>query len=100
MKSSDGQIQFLTLGYEDCPAGEKPARFGFQCPYGRGWCSGLLITGADLGTGIFADRARSGKAPMWDWDGNVEAPTFSPSINCLEGSGCGWHGYIVGGKVV
>jgi hypothetical protein len=36
----------------------------------------------------------------WDWDGNEEAPTLTPSINCNGGpSSCGWHGFIQQGKV-
>jgi hypothetical protein len=31
----------------------------------------------------------------WQWDGNEEAPTLSPSINCV--GGCGWHGWIQNG---
>lgn len=36
----------------------------------------------------------------WTWDGNANAPTLSPSINCIaEKDGkptgaCGWHGFI------
>lgn len=35
------------------------------------------------------------------WDGNWEAPTFDPSIDCSRGGAVpgGWHGYIVEGKV-
>lgn len=35
------------------------------------------------------------------WDGNREAPTFSPSIDCTNGGKrpeC-WHGYIRAGRV-
>lgn len=39
-------------------------------------------------------------APTWDWDGNAEAPTLTPSINCNGTGGCGWHGYIRQGKLV
>lgn len=34
---------------------------------------------------------------MWHWDGNVEKPTISPSIDCK--GGCGRHFSIVGGEV-
>jgi hypothetical protein len=40
---------------------------------------------------------------VWGWDGNAEAPTLMPSINCVaekDGKptgGCGWHGFIRGG---
>jgi hypothetical protein len=33
---------------------------------------------------------------VWEWDGNVESPTLSPSIHCGPNShpGCGWHGFV------
>lgn len=38
--------------------------------------------------------------PKNGWDGNREAPTFSPSIDCsCGGRRPGWHGYIRQGKV-
>lgn len=33
----------------------------------------------------------------WQWDGNYEAPTISPSIDCK--GGCGRHFTITGGIV-
>ena len=33
----------------------------------------------------------------WNWDGNTDAPTLTPSVNCV--GGCGWHGYIRAGKI-
>lgn len=35
---------------------------------------------------------------QWDWDGNREAPTLSPSI--LRSRTCGWHGYLRAGVLV
>ena len=35
---------------------------------------------------------------QWDWDGNLEAPTLSPSLQEL--GGCRWHGYMRGGSWV
>ncbi len=35
---------------------------------------------------------------MWHWDGNVEQPTISPSIDCK--GGCGRHFSIISGRVV
>lgn len=111
MKSSDGRFEFLDLGYKHVPDGsprEAVARFGFNCPRGkgdddgRGMCSGLLIVGAELGSGQKVTRGTDGAgsgspsgAAMWDWDGVVETPTFGPSINC---SRCGWHGHIIAGQ--
>ncbi len=79
-------------------AGEVPpataARFGFKCPKGRGRCSGLLIAGR---TNLKRDgQGKNGGHAMWDFDGNVSAPTFHPSVNC---GGC-WHGFIQRGRCV
>lgn len=35
---------------------------------------------------------------VWAWDGNVEAPTLTPSVNCL--GGCGWHGHVTNGECI
>lgn len=32
----------------------------------------------------------------WQWDGNREAPTITPSVNCEKI--CGWHGFIEAGQ--
>ena len=32
----------------------------------------------------------------WQWDGNREAPTITPSVNCEKV--CGWHGWIRNGQ--
>ncbi len=32
----------------------------------------------------------------WNWDGNIQAPTIKPSIDCKQ---CGWHGFITKGVV-
>jgi hypothetical protein len=40
----------------------------------------------------------------WNWDGNVDAPTLTPSIlhtKRVDGvypDGCGWHGYLTAGE--
>lgn len=40
---------------------------------------------------------------VWGWDGNLEQPILTPSINCLSerdgkpAGGCGWHGHIEAG---
>jgi len=33
--------------------------------------------------------------PAWNWDGNREAPTLTPSINVIGV----WHGYLRAGKL-
>jgi hypothetical protein len=79
------KFEFLTLDYEPCPDGEMPARFGFECPKrSDGFiCSGLLIRG----------QGHDIPNKTWTWDGNRDAPTFIPSINCTHCS----HGYITAG---
>lgn len=34
--------------------------------------------------------------PRWDWDGNCEQPTLTPSV--LFRGGCEWHGYLTKGE--
>lgn len=98
---AEKRFSFYRENYSECPLDEKPVRFGFKCPRGRGWCYGLLIAGATL-SGGYVIKHQEGR-PCWDWDQNREAPTFSPSINCLSHNpsnpsekyaGCGWHGHI------
>lgn len=90
---SDAQVKFYDESYEhETP--DRAARFGFRCPKTGRDCSGLLIAGR---TDLKRDgQGKNGGHPMWDWDGNAEAPTFSPSINC----GSCWHGYIRNGRCV
>lgn len=106
---SDAKVEFQTLDYEPCNGGEKPARFAFRCVgHNRGrhprlepvMCDGLLIAEGphSVAHGIKRDPQGNGGRPQWNWDGNREAPTFSPSINCA--SHCGWHGYIRNGRCV
>lgn len=69
----------------------------FGCPNGRGFCS----------MPIAPSPANCNKA-VWSWDGNVDAPTLSPSIHCVgldengnikPGVGCGWHGFLSQGVI-
>lgn len=83
MQSADGRFRFSVDG-DPVPAGAKPTTFDFWCPRGRRWCAGLLIRSPTQP----GEAAR--RPPSWIWDGNVDAPTFAPSINH---EGC-WHGYI------
>ena len=43
--------------------------------------------------------------PVWQWDGNQEAPTISPSILICVGDGFGgrkelWHGWLRNGELI
>lgn len=67
----------------------------FVCPNGKR-CS--------VAMGPTPEPRPTDKEPgIWGWDGNRDAPTLTPSINCLaekDGkptSGCGWHGFITAG---
>lgn len=102
---SAANVEFLTLEGNPCPSDQKPCRFTFRCVgYNRGLplvlqrnkCANLLIAGS---TDIKRDpQGQNDGRPQWDWNGNRESPTFSPSINCE--SHCGWHGYIRDGRCV
>lgn len=72
---------------------DQAQRFAFTCPKGRGHCGGLLIADRDHGIKRDPQNQNGGKA-QWDL---IDNGTFSPSINC---GGCGWHGYIRGGRCV
>lgn len=103
---SDAQVKFLTIEGDLCRADEKPQRFTFRCVNRNRdrpasldvvQCANLLI--ADAGHGIKRDaQGKDGGRPQWNWNGDRERPTFSPSINCS--AHCGWHGYIENGRCV
>lgn len=39
-----------------------------------------------------------GTGPLWQWDGNEDKPTLTPSVlNLAPG---GWHGWVRGGELV
>ena len=50
------------------------------------------------GCGGYIDLPVKSMCPEgWDWDGNVDEPTLSPSILNRP---CGWHGYLRKGEWV
>ena|SRR2546429_9400233 len=67
----------------------------FVCP--RGERCGVLLAPQPI------ERPRPDACYVWGWDGNMERPTLTPSINCIaekDGKptgGCGWHGFITNG---
>lgn len=91
---SDAAVEFVDANHEEpCEEGREVA-FSFQCPRYNRRCGDLIIAGR---TELRRDgQNRNGGVAQWDWDGNRDRPTFSPSINC---GGC-WHGYIVKGRCV
>lgn len=50
-------------------------------------------------------RPSDGALNIWGWDGDLERPTITPSINCVAekdgkpSGGCGWHGFITAGII-
>ncbi len=67
------------------PAGEQPKwlRFGCRCD-------------ARITCAIALRPQKNAVGASWGWDGNREAPTVTPSINCEKG--CGWHGWLKAGE--
>ncbi len=89
---SNAKVRFDTLNSLNAEPGREQT-FSFVCPKGR-HCGGIIIKGR---TSLKHDpQNKNGGIAQWDWDGNREAPTFSPSINC----GSCWHGYIRKGRCV
>jgi hypothetical protein len=92
-----GDFQFHDLGYEpvDDPiaaierdratGGRGIARLAYNCPRTGKPCGEIAIGHPD----------KPARTPSWRFDGNVEAPTLTPSINCT--GGCGWHGFLTAG---
>ncbi len=81
----------------DLPAGEialfgygeggKPKWAAFTCPRNpQGQCM------------IALNPQKNGGGAGWDWNGDIDAPSFTPSIDCK--GGCGWHGFITAGAFV
>lgn len=79
------RVRFLDLGYQPCPPDEQPARFGIECPNGKGWCDGMLIRTKEHAV-----------HPSWEWNGNRKLATFRPSVDCRR---CGWHGFVTDAEV-
>lgn len=91
---SDAKVKFLDTNGDAPVAAGGECMFIFTCPR-TNRCGALLIAGRNPEFRR-EPQGHNGGAPMWDWDGNREAPTFSPSIDC---KGC-WHGYIRAGRCV
>ncbi len=64
-----------------------PKWFRFHCPRESRECQ-VPINGQRLPNGA-----------TWKFDGCVDTPTLTPSINCNGAGGCGWHGWVRRGEV-
>lgn len=91
---SNANVHFETLDFDPASSGQEQT-FTFDCPKHKGrQCAGLIIVGK---TSYSHDpQNQNGGVAQWNWDGDRNAPTFSPSINCTN---C-WHGYIEKGRCV
>jgi hypothetical protein len=54
----------------------------FRCPCGCGFTSWLPVRPDERG---------------WQWDGNEDAPTLTPSV-LQSGMPCKWHGFLTAGE--
>ena len=90
---SDAKVRFFTLDWEPATAATAQC-FSFNCPSRDRRCENLIIAGR---TDFKRDpQGKNGGIAQWDWDGNFDCPTFSPSVNC----GNCWHGFIERGRCV
>jgi hypothetical protein len=84
----DVPIRFVDSLVEDgvCPGDAKwfangsvqTAGLNFVCPCGCGQVAGVSV-----------------EPGRWQWDGNRERPTITPSIQIMDG--CRWHGFLTNG---
>jgi hypothetical protein len=90
---SAANVKFDSLDSLDAEPGQEQT-FSFDCPKHNRRCFGLIIHGR---TDLKHDpKGQNGGIAQWHWDGNRDAPTFTPSIDC----GKCWHGYIERGRCV
>ena len=66
---------------------------------------GGILFGCPCGCGEMKSVSfRSERRPVWNWDGNREKPTLTPSINILQLDQAGkqigehWHGFLTDGE--
>lgn len=86
-KNQFGYVLKPGLGFE--PAGIDSIQF--HC---RGNRKAVCSVDLTLGPQIDSDE---NKRRRWHWDGNMQAPTITPSIGC--DAKCGWHGHITSGEI-
>ena len=64
-------------------------------PYEDGMFHSLHVLRVKRSNKTFTDVSR----PFWDWDGNLEKHTLSPSIACGPPQERNWHGYLKNGRL-
>jgi len=75
-----GDFQF----YKESATSDAIGGMMFSCPCGCGAVIGVNLS------------PNTGNGPPWNWDGNKEAPTITPSVRHLDG--CKWQGWIKNGE--
>lgn len=83
--------------YSDEDGDGKPSYMFYSCPCGCGSIGALQLHGPH------AAKAKD-EHPYWEWDGNREKPTLTPSIRhstYVNGVNVEhWHGYLRSGRFV
>lgn len=79
---------------KDSPSSNERAFFVESTHDGKAYLRIKCDRGPD-GTCHFSLWQQPAQGVMWQWDGNIEQPTISPSINCQ--GGCGRHWVITKG---
>jgi len=70
--------------FDYVPSIDEPKGMRIICPCGCGNESYLAFEG------------HGSPGPTWDWDGNRERPTLTPSV-FNSGMPCKWHGFLTAG---
>lgn len=74
-----------------------PGEFEYYTAYGKGDAIAGMIFVCPCGCGSQGSLDfRPGQKPRWNWNGDKNKPTLTPSV--LKTSGCKWHGYLTEGK--
>lgn len=61
----------------------------FACPCGCGDVSSIDFSNVP---------PKGSDTERWEWDGDLDSPTLSPSLH--KQGGCGWHGWLRNGEFV
>lgn len=75
-----------SAGWMSSVSGKEHVALEFTCPCGCGRIGAITVSQGQK------------EQNTWLWDGNVENPTLSPSIQ--KTSPCRWHGYLQNGMWV
>ncbi len=93
-RDDDGKVPAGYFHFVDGYDGTKDVCLLFGCPCGCGSLHAVAVKPYD------------GAGPTWDWDGNRDQPTLTPSIlsyqlnNSGERIGEHWHGFLTAGRFV